>query len=84
MHVASYSYVDCIASLVTSSLAWPDCLFTFSTTNNSDSLHGQLRLQSNTCYILPYRLFLHATDHTQKYKTRIISRHDAIHLQTTK
>ena len=38
--------------------------------------------QSNACHFLPDRLFLHATNHMQKYNTCIISRHDAIHFQT--
>ena len=41
-----------------------------------------MKQQSNACYFLPYRWFLHVADHTQKYNTRIISRNDAIHLQT--
>ena len=51
-------------------------------TDKAAQLCTYAKLQSNTCYVLPYRWFLDANDHTWKYNTQITSRHDAIHLQT--
>ena len=83
MHIASYSYVDGIASLVTSSLAWPDCLFTFSTTNNSDNLANWDYKVTLVIPCLIVCFFTQPITYENITPSCIISRHDAIHLQTT-